>query len=239
MVIKNADLAVVVKDPKAEVANIDRMAEEMSGYLVSSNVYQAYAPNGVLAPEANVVVRIPAEKLDEFMNTIKDAAVEVQSENVSGTDVTSQYIDLESQLKNLQSAEAQLQEIMKGATTTEDVLNVYNQLTSIRGQIESIKGQMKYFEESAALSSLSVRLIAEETVQPIVIGGWHPGAWASDAIQSFLNFLQDFTEFLINFVLNILPRLLIIGLVFGYPLLWIVRAMRGRKAKAMPKEEKK
>ncbi len=238
MVIKNADMSVVVKDPKAEVTNISKMAEALGGYLVSSNVYEAFAPSGVMAPEANVVVRIPAEKLDEFMKTIKDGATEVQSENVNGTDVTSQYIDLESQLKNLQAAESQLMEIMKGAVTTEDVLNVYNQLTSIRGQIESIKGQMKYFEESAALSSLSVRLIAEETVQPITIGGWHLSAWASDAVQGFLNFLQDFTEFTITFLLDFLPRLVVIGIVFGLPLRWLWRKMRGSKS-AVPVEEKK
>ena len=142
MVIKNADLAVVVADPEVQMAVIAKMAEEMGGYLVSSNLYQAYAPSGTLVPEASVVVRVPAERLDEAMEKIKAAAVEVQSDNVNGQDVTSQYVDLESQLKNLEAAEAQLQEIMKGAVDTEDVLSVYNQLTSIRGQIESIKGQI-------------------------------------------------------------------------------------------------
>ncbi len=108
-----------------------------------------------------MIIRVPAEKLDEALETIKADAIEVQSENQSGQDVTSQYVDLESQLKNLEAAEEQLMEIMQKAEKTEDVLNVFNQLTSIRGQIESIKGQMKYFEESAALSAITVRLVAE------------------------------------------------------------------------------
>ncbi len=240
LVIKNADLSVVVKDPETAMSNISRMAEAMGGFVVSSNLYQSYGPGGKPVPEASVVIRVPAEKLNEALEKIKADAVEVQNENVSGQDVTSQYVDLESQLKNLEAAEAQLMEIMSKAEKTEDVLNVFNQLTSIRGQIESIKGQMKYFEESAALSAISVRLIAEETIEPIEVLGWKPEGTVRDAVQNLVYFFQDFVDFLIWFALNFLPKLLMIGLVFGLPIWLIVRAVRNarkRKAAQTPKEE--
>ena len=243
MVIKNADLAIVVKDPEVSMEEISKLAEAMGGFVVSSNLYQSYTPSGVLVPEASVVIRVPSEKLDEVMEKIKADSVEVQSENVSGQDVTSTYIDLESQLKNLEAAEKQLTEIMSKAQTTEDVMNVYNQLISVRGQIESIKGQMKYYEESVALSAVSVRLIAEETVAPITVGGWQLKGWANEAVQSLINFLQDFTEFLVKFVISFIPKLLIVALVFGLPIWLIVRAVRNgkrrRKAQMEAKEEKK
>lgn len=241
MVVRNADLAIVVKDPEVSMEEISKLAEEMGGFVVSSNLYQSYTNNGVLVPEANVVIRVPSEKLDEVMDKIKADAVEVQTETVSGQDVTSTYVDLESQLKNLEAAEAQLVEIMSKAQTTEDVMSVYNQLISIRGQIESIKGQMKYYEESVALSAISVRLIAEETVQPIMVGGWQIKGWARDAAQSLLNFLQDFTKFLINLIVSFIPKLLIVALVFGLPIWLIVRAVRNRRRKnqSTPAEEKK
>jgi hypothetical protein len=197
-------------------------------------LYQSSTPSGLPVPEASVVIRVPAEKLDQALKTIKADAVEVQTETQSGQDVTSQYVDLESQLKNLEAAEAQLTEIMQKAEKTEDVLNVFNQLTSIRGQIESIKGQMKYYEESAALSAISVRLVAEETVKPIEIAGWKPEGTLRDAIQNLIYFFQDFVDFLIVFVVNFLPKLLTICLVFGLPIWLIVRAVRksNRKRKA-------
>ena len=242
LVIKNADLAIVVKDPEAAMTAIAKLAEGLGGFVVSSNLYESYTSGGVPVPEANVVIRVPAEKLDEALETIKADAIDIQSENTSGQDVTSQYVDLESQLKNLEAAEKQLMEIMSKAEKTEDVLNVFNQLTSIRGQIESIKGQMKYFEESAALSAISVRLIAEETVKPIEIAGWKPEGALRDAIQNLIYFFQDFVDFLIWFVVNFLPKLLAIGLVFGVPIWLIVRAVRKsnrkRKAAQAPKEEK-
>lgn len=242
LVIRNADLSIVVKDPEAAMTAITALAAKLGGFVVSSNLYQTYTPSGTPVPEAGVVIRVPAEKLDEALETIKADAVEVQSENQSGQDVTSEYVDLESQLKNLESAEAQLMKIMENATDTEDVLNIFNQLTSIRGQIESIKGQMKYYKESAALSAISVRLVAEETVQPIEIAGWKPEGTLRDAVQNLIYFFQDFVDFLIVFVINWIPILLTIGFVFGLPIWLIVRAVRKsnrkRKAAEAPKEEK-
>ena len=220
---------------------IAQLAQTMGGFVVSSNLYQSYKSDGTPVPEASVTIRVSADKLDEALAAIKKDAVEVRSENVSGQDVTSEYVDLASQLKNLEAAEKQLMEIMSKAEKTEDVLNVFNQLTSIRGQIESIKGQMKYYEESAALSAVSVRLIAEETVQPIEVGGWKLQGWTRDAVQNLFHFLQGFTHFLIVFVVNIIPALLAIALVFGLPLWLIVRAVRKsrkRKTAQAPREEK-
>lgn len=241
MVVKNADLAIVVKNPEASMTAIAQLAQTMGGFVVSSNLYQSYKSDGTPVPEASVTIRVSADKLDEALAAIKKDAVEVRSENVSGQDVTSEYVDLASQLKNLEAAEKQLMEIMSKAEKTEDVLNVFNQLTSIRGQIESIKGQMKYYEESAALSAVSVRLIAEETIQPIEVGGWKLQGWTRDAVQNLLHFLQGFTHFLIVFVVNIIPALLVIALVFGLPLWLIVRAVRKsrkRKTAQAPREEK-
>ena len=121
LVIQNADLAIVVSDVEARMKALEAMAVEMGGYVVSSNKYQTSTRNGGEAPEAQVVLRIPAEKLDEALNRIKADVVEVQSELRSGQDVTAEYVDLQSRLKNLEATEAQLVKIMENATATEDV----------------------------------------------------------------------------------------------------------------------
>ena len=81
--------------------------------------------------------------------------------------MTAEYVDLQSRLKNFEAAEAQLNEILEKATETEDVVNIFNQLVYYREQIEVVKGQIKYYDEAAALSAINVRIIAEETVQPL------------------------------------------------------------------------
>lgn len=212
LVIENADLAIVVKDPKARMTELSNLATEFGGYVVSSNLYQTYTSTSKEVPEATIVIRVDSKRLDEALKKIKEGAVDVQYENRSGQDVTSTYVDLQSQLKAKQAAEKKLLEILEKAEKSEDVLAIYLQIENIQTQIEQLKGQIKYYEESAALSSVSVRLIAEESTQPIEIGPWKPAGAAKDAVEDLVRFLQNFTEFLIRFVIFTLPALILIAI---------------------------
>ncbi|HEX2994907.1 MAG TPA: DUF4349 domain-containing protein [Anaerolineales bacterium] len=212
LVIQSAELAIVVTDPRASLKQISDLANEYGGFVVSSNMDQSYSPAGKEIPEGSVVIRVPSEKLDEALERIKKGAVDVQSEKRSGQDVTSQYVDLQSQLKAKQAAVEKLLEIMDQATRAEDVLNAYVQVQQVQTEIEQLKGQIKYLEESAALSAINVRLIAEEGTQPIEVGPWKPSGAAKAAIQNLIVFFQNFIEFLITFVLYILPALIMIAI---------------------------
>ena len=242
-IIKNANLSIVVKDPIQSMDDIAKLAEQMGGYVVSSNVYQSnYGPNNITVPEGNISIRIPAEKLNDALKQIKNSAVEVQSENVSGQDVTDQYVDLQSRLAAKQVAEKKLLQFLEQAENTEDTLAVYTQLQQVQSDIEVLKGQIKYIDQSAALSSLSVTLIAEAGTQPIEIGGWKLQGTANDAVQDLINFTQGFTRFLIRFILLILPALILIAIP-SYAVFIGGRALfrRFRKTKVVEevKEEKK
>lgn len=235
LVIQTADLSIVVKDVNARVKAIEDMAKAMGGFIVSVNVYQTYASDGNQVPQAQIVVRVPQEKLADAITQVKQDTVDVTNENRAGTDVTDQYVDLQSRLKAKQAAEEQLLKIMQDANKTEDVLAVYSQLQQIESDIEVLKGQIKYYEQSAALSALSVTIVAEETVKPIEVGGWKPQGVARDAIQSLVYFWQGFVNFLIQFFLFILPVLITIGIPLYLVLLllrWILRKTRRPKAAA-------
>jgi hypothetical protein len=212
LVIENADLSIVVKDPKARMKEISDLAQKMGGFVVSSNMYQNTSSTGKLVPQGSIVIRVPSEKLDEALSKIKEGAIDVPTENRSGQDVTSQYVDLQAQLTAKQAAEKKLLEIMDKATRAEDVLAVYLQVQTVQTEIEQLKGQIKYLEESAAMSAISVQLIAEESTQPIVVGPWKPEGAAKEAIQDLIFFFQNFVDFLIRFVLLTLPALILIAI---------------------------
>lgn len=234
LVIENADISIVVSDVETRMKDIQIMAQQMGGYVVSSNLYRNYTSNYVEVPEAQVVIRVPSVKLDDALTAIKKDVVDVQSETRSGKDVTAEYVDLQSHLKNLEAAEAQLEEIMKQATTTEDVVNVFNQLTSYRDQIEQVKGQIKYYEEAAALSAITVSIVAEAKAKPIEIGGWEPKGVALKAVQDLIYYLQNFVDFLIRFVIYTLPVLITICVPLYLVFLGVrvvFRKLRGNKKK--------
>ncbi|MCJ7585789.1 MAG: DUF4349 domain-containing protein [Anaerolineales bacterium] len=244
LVIMNADLTIVVKDPQTKMDAISQMAESMGGFVVSMNMYQTYMQTGETAPQGSISIRVPADKLDAAISQIKADAVEVQNETRTGEDVTAQYTDLKSQLTNLELAEKELQAIMEEAknnpnsnttSKTQDVLAVYNQIVSVRGQIEQIKGQMQYYEQSSSYSLINVTLIAEETIKPIEIGGWKPQGVARDAIQALVRFLQGFVNFVIWFVLLVLPVIIVIFGPIALVVWGIVAAVRKHKAKKVKK----
>jgi len=205
IVIQNADLSIVVKDPRTKMTEIGVLAQRLGGFVVASNISQASVNDTVRVPEGSISIRVPADKLDESLIEIKADAVEVQSENRSGQDVTDKYVDLTSELKAKQAAEAKLYEIMQKTEKAEETLMVFNQLTQVQREIEVLKGQINYYEQAAALSAISVRLIAEESIQPVVIAGWRPEGVARDAIQSLVNFFQNFVEFLIWLIIFVIP----------------------------------
>jgi hypothetical protein len=227
LVIQNADLSIVVADPKSKLDEIGKMAESMGGFVVSKEVYQTTTNNSVKVPEGNITIRVPAEKLEVALEQIKAEAVEVQNETRSGQDVTREYVDLKSRLKTHEQAAEQLSAILEEKTESQEVIEVFNQLVYHREQIEILKGQINYYEEAAALSAVSVHVSAEETLQPLEIAGWRPVGVARDALQTLINFFKGFVNFLIWLIILIIPAgVLILGLLW---LVWKLFSFLWRK----------
>lgn len=228
LVIQNANLTIVVPDPSASVDEISALAEDLGGFVVTSYVYQStFGEARIPADQASITIRVPAESLQDALQSIKEGATEVRSENISGQDVTAEYTDLESRLRNLEAAEAQLREILASATRTEDVMLVFNQLTQVRGEIEIIRGQMRYYEDSARYSAISVEILPDVADQPLQIGGWRPEGTAKEAVEDLIRGLQALGDLLIRFGICGVPFLLI----FGLPAWLVIRAIVRRRRK--------
>jgi len=234
MVIKNASLSIVVEEPGTTLDAISNLAADMGGFVVSSNLYRMEVDGGLEVPQANITIRVPVEKLDQALAEIKSGAGQILNENISGQDVTQEYTDLESRLRNLENAEQQLNQIMEQAYSTEDVLSVYNRLVEVQEQIELIKGQMQYYEQSAALSAISVNIQANEAVQPLKIGNWQPVGVAKRAIQVLINTLEVIANLLIWIALYILP----VVLVLYFPVRWIWKGLKKLFARKKKNQEK-
>jgi hypothetical protein len=212
VVLYSASLTIIVDDPEARLAAIATMTSEMGGWVVSSNVSQVRLSNGEAGAQGTITLRIPAARLDEALTQIKADVTEVQSEMLTGEDVTSQYIDISSRLANLEAAESQLQDILDRAETTEDVLNVFNELTRIRGEIEALRGQINYYDQASAFSSVTVT-IRQTPPEPVIeLAGWQPGDTARDAVQTLIDIVQAGVDLLIVLAIVGLPLALLVAL---------------------------
>ena len=216
LVVKRAEMRISVADPAEAMRTVVQWAESMQGYVVNSNQWNS-TNNGQTYICASVMVRVPAERLDEMMQKVRDLAADpktgVLSETVTGEDVTAEYVDSQARLRNLKAAEAQLVELLDQAPDLEYTLDIFRELTEIRSQIEVLEGRIKYLEESAALSALSVEFVAEASLQPLQIGPWKPAGVAKEAIQTLVKVAQDVGTALIKFVIIWVPFLLPIGLI--------------------------
>jgi hypothetical protein len=229
VILKSASLRLVVSAADSALESISAMAENMGGWVVTSSTSMVRTAAGESVAQGSITIRVPSDKLDEALTQIKSGAGKIEYENVSGQDVTQQYVDLSSRLTNLEAAETQLRTIMDDARKTEDVLSVYNQLVSTRGEIEQIRGQLQYFNEASAYSSISVDLIPEAINTPIQIVGWSPGRTVENALATLVNILQSGADVLITAAVLVVP----LGLVALIPVWFIRRAWRRRAQRSI------
>lgn len=244
LVVKNATLRLAVNDVQSSLTVLSNMAENMGGWIVTATInHPADAATGGIT-QGTLIIRVPAERLDDALHIIRENAQSIQSEEITGQDVTQQYSDLNSQLKNLEAAETQLRSIMDKAVNTQDVLVVYNQLVQTRGQIENIKGQMTFFEQSAAFSSIGLTLIPVNslftptplptttpfpTLTPVPF--WQPEQTVQNATDALNLVFVRILQTIIWLIVFVLPLMLLLGV----PLLLLRRLMyRYRKPKAAP-----
>jgi hypothetical protein len=229
-IIYNVSLHLIVRDTEDAFDDIQRLAQEMGGFVSESNVWrdQEYQ-------RASLTVRVPAEKLEDALAKFRALAVDVENQRLDSQDVTEEYVDLEARLTNAQRTERELQELLESRSETgktSDILEVHRELTGIRAQIEQIKGRMQYLDNLSALATVQIQLTPDALMQPVVVGGWRPQGTARDAIRLLLRTLQFLADAVIVLFLLVLPILIVIAIPIT-ALFFLVRALvrRARRRK--------
>ncbi|PIS39050.1 MAG: hypothetical protein COT34_00595 [Candidatus Nealsonbacteria bacterium CG08_land_8_20_14_0_20_43_11] len=193
LVIRTGTINIVVKNITDSVKSIVQYTENKGGWIVLSGVTEQKE-----IPSGSVTVRVPAEIFDEAMVYFKGLAEKVSYEGTQGQDVTEEYTDLQSQLRNLEATESQLLKIMERSGTITEVLAVQRELTTIRGQIEQTKGRIQYLETSARMATISINLALSEELLPIPPAEkWRPVYIIKQAWRNLLGSLRGISYFLI------------------------------------------
>jgi hypothetical protein len=231
MIIRTADLSIVVADAAQAQQSVADTVSALGGYIADSS---AWREGDQL--RARMTVRVPAEKLDALLAAIKGPAVRVQQENVKGQDVTEEFTDLSAQLTNLEATEKELRELLaevrQKTQKAEDVLQVYRELTTIRGEIERTKGRMQYLSTLTAMATANVELIPDTLAKPVVEPGWRPLETLKNAGRALVNALKGLVNALIWLLVYVVPILIVIAIPIVLVVLairWLVRRSRRRK----------
>ncbi len=161
--IRNIYMDVETLDFDHLVSDLQRQTEELGGYVEYSNIggTSYYYENNRYA---ELSLRIPKDKTDEFLNQVGEAAnVTSKSENVQ--DVTLTYVDLESHVKALKTEEEQLLNILSKAETVEDIMSIQSRLSEVRYQLESYASQLKTYDNQVDYDTVTIYIseVTKET----------------------------------------------------------------------------
>ncbi|MDD5094077.1 MAG: DUF4349 domain-containing protein [Dehalococcoidia bacterium] len=156
MIVRTGNINLKVKKVSESLDSINVITQSLGGYVVSSNHY-----GGENSGSASISIRVPADKYDTAVNLLRDLAVEVLQENTTASDVTEEYTDLESQLRNLEATEEQYLVLLGKATDVQDMLSVESNLSDTRSRIEQTKGRMLYLERTSSTSLIYISLIQD------------------------------------------------------------------------------
>jgi hypothetical protein len=247
-IIKNGEMRLLVKDTDVAIDRATQVITDLGGYIVSSRTwYDDYYGNNL--KYATITIGIPVDQFERALQRFRDLSIRVLDENATGEDVTDQYVDLQSQLQNLEATQARIQEFLKDAKTVDEALKINQQLSDIEGQIEEIKGRMNYLTNRAAFSTITVNFEPElpiltptptRTITPTLTPWptstpvpWKPGETFASAQRTVTTAYRGIFDFLIWLVVVILPILLPFALIG-----WILWMIFGRKSKKQEKSEK-
>ncbi|MCX6726643.1 MAG: DUF4349 domain-containing protein [Candidatus Shapirobacteria bacterium] len=213
LVIQDTSLSLVVKDVAESISKIKLGTESLGGFLVNSFLTQPES-----AASGNIIVRVPETKRAEALQLFKQFSTKVISQSESGTDVTDQYVDIQSRLDVLNQTKAKFQEIMAKAVTVADLMNVQQELINLQNQIDSLKGQQKYLDQSAKLTKITVYLSTDELSLPYApTNEWRPLVIFKTAVRAMLETFRGIVGFFI-WVIVYIP---IIAPILG--IIWFLR----------------
>lgn len=234
MIIRTVNMTVIMDDVEKGALDLASLVTTYQGYVSDSKLWRE---NDLTY--ASITLRLPSESLDLLLSIIRAKAVRIEGENITTADVSQEYVDLDSRLRNLQATEKELVELLatirERTSKAEEVLAIYREITAIRGEIEQIQGRQKYLENMAALATVRVEIRPIAT-PPVVIeeGKWNPMVIVNTALGGLVDILRGIYEVLVVIVLNVVPVLIIIALPIVIFVL-IVRAVIRRKARKQQK----
>ena len=211
--IKTVNMSVETREFDKLIANVTERINSLGGYAESTNI-QGNGYDSYSARSANIIARVPANKLDFFVQGI-EAESNITSKNESAEDVTLQYADVEAHKESLKIEQQRLNELLEKADTLENIIELENRLTEVRYEIESYESRLRTMNNQVvyATVNLNIREVKEYTPEPV-----EEATFWQRLTEGFLDSCEEAWEtiqdFIIGFV-SLLPMLLVTIIILG------------------------
>ena len=202
---------------------------ELGGYIEYQNTYLGSAYSTYRYRSANMTIRIPAEKLSDFLQHVEGVS-NVVSKEQSQENVTLQYVDTESRMAALQAERDRLMELLEQAGDLSDLLKIEERLTEVLYELESTTAQLRSLDNQVSYATVELFIdevtaytqTQEQTVWQRIGSGFVKN------IRRIGDDLVDFFVWLVTYS----PQLIIIAAI-AFVVVRIIRRIvrKGRAAK--------
>ena len=220
-IIRNADLTIEVGSTTQAQQQITQIAETHGGFVVNSEARQRENTEPAKRTvEVKLVIRVPSAQFNSALSQIEGLATNMPQRNVTGQDVTEEFIDLEARIKTQKALELQFLEIMKQAKKVDDALEVQRQIADVRTEIEKLEGRKRFLANQSSLSTITVNLT---TPSPIMVTTTGFGHAVREATADSLELASGLILFFVRFVIVSMPILLFIILPLTFVALYFRR----------------
>ena len=224
-IIRNADITMEVESTTDAQHRVTSIAESHGGFVVTSEAKQRENIDpSKRTLDIKLVVRIPANRFGLALDEIKKLAGNLSEANVTGQDVTEDFIDLEARIKTQRALEFQFLEIMKQARNINDALEIQRQISEVRTDIEKLEGRKRFLENRSSLSTITVNIQAPKV---IAVNPTGVGRTLRDAVSDSLELASGMFVFVVRSLILMIPILVFVVLPIGFVLRYLVR--RGKR----------
>ncbi len=234
--IKNVDMNVETREYDKLLSTVENKVTELGGYIESLDAYNGSSYyNYRSTRNANMTIRIPKDRLDDFLNTVSDLGnVTSRTENVQ--DVTLTYVDLESHRDALQTEQERLLQLLEQAESVDDIITIEQRLSDVRYQLESMESQLRSYDNQVDYSTVYLYIDEVEVYTPVE----EETTWeriSAGFMDSLKSIGEGIKEAAIWFVIHI-PYLVIWAVVILMIIL-ILKKIKKRTKRIRAEEQKK
>lgn len=211
----------------ALLAQVEEKIGALGGYVEAREVnnYSSYNRR------AELTIRIPADKLDQFTEAVRENA-NITSTTETADDITLSYVAVESRMKALETEQTRLLELLAKADNMTEILQIEERLTTVRTELEEVTSQLRVYDNLVSYGTvyLTIHEVKEYTEE-------EPEGFFQRIGRGLSQSIEDIGDGFVEIVILVIvasPYLALLALAVGA----VVLIVKRRKKKAAKKEKK-
>jgi hypothetical protein len=150
-IIRDGSIAVVVADGEfpQKVTAVTRIANNNGGFVLTSSSRDGSS--------GTFTLRIPDHHFDRAMDQLRELG-NVKADQVTGQDVTAEYLDLRTRLDILTDRRELLRNLQADAASSSEILRFAGLIDQVQFEIEKIQGQLNFIHDQVSEATIKVSL---------------------------------------------------------------------------------